>query len=177
MSIIARIFIAAAVCPTLGGIAGQDLARAAGRAAHVAAGALARWEVVGLLAGASAGLLYAALTIYCVVACGERVRRRIADPIVLTLGALAVLELLVHRMPTTPALTSTVRATTIFAWLLGLLFVVLVIEYRPRPTPAEAVESGVDERPPDALLEQEQLDELRQRVLVGERSEEEQQNG
>lgn len=168
MGTIARIFIAAVVCPTLGGVVGHDLARAAGRAAHVAAGVLARWEIMGLLAGASAGLLYAALAIYCVVACGERVRTRIADPIVLTLGALAIVELAVRRTTAAPGLITTVRATTIFAWLLGLLFVLLAVEYRPRPAPAEAPELQADEQPRDAPLEPDQLDELRQRLLADE---------
>ncbi len=168
MSVIARIFIAAAVCPTLGGVVGQDLASAAGRTVRLGGGAFARWEVIGLFAGASAGLLYAALAIYCVVACGERVRARIADPVVLTLGALAVLELVVRRTPVTPALMSTIRGVTIFAWLLGLLVVVLAIEYRPRPAPAEAAGPRPDEELPGPPLEQEQLDELRQRMLAGE---------
>lgn len=176
MSTIARIFIAAVVCPTLGGVVGQDLARVAGRTTDVAAGVLARWEIVGLLAGASAGLLYAALAVYCVVACGERVRARIADPIVLTLGALAIVQLVVRRGTAPPSLITTVRATTIFAWLLGLLFVVLAVEYRPRPVLAEASELQADEQLDDADLEPDQLDELRQRLL-GDAHSEEGENG
>jgi hypothetical protein len=147
MSIIARIFIATAVCPMLGGIAGQDLARTAGQAAHVATGTLARWEMMGLVGGGVAGLLYAVLTIYCVVACGERVRARIADPIVITLGSLGVAELLVHRGAVAPALASSLRGATIFAWLLGLLFVVLAVKYRPRPVVRPAYEAEPDEKP------------------------------
>lgn len=172
MGTIARIFIATSVCPTLGGVVGQDVARAAGRTAHVAVGVLARWEVIGLLAGVSAGLLYAALTIYCLVACGERVRTRVADPIVLTLGALAVVELALRRTTAAPALIATVRATTTFAWLLGLLFVVLAVEYGPRAPAPAAAEPRDDERPSGAIPGQEGLNQLRQRVLAGEHSEE-----
>ncbi len=145
MSIIARIFVATAVCPMLGSIAGQDLARTAGKTAHVATGALARWEMMGLLGGGVAGLMYAVLIIYCVVACGERVRTRIADPIVITLGTLGVAELLVHRGAVAPALASSLRGATIFAWLLGLLFVVLAVKYRPRPVARPAHEAEPDE--------------------------------
>jgi hypothetical protein len=158
MSIIARIFIAAAVCPVLGGIVGQDLARAAGKALDVAVGVSARWEMVGLLAGACAGLMYGVLTIYCIVGCGGRLRGRVADPVVLALGALAVGELLVHRGRATEAVATAVRGATIFAWLMGLLFVVLAIEYRPRraiPPPPEADEQDAFAVPREPYEEEE----------------------
>jgi hypothetical protein len=110
-------------------------------AAHATPGTLARWEMTGLMAGALAGLLFAVLAVYCVVGCGGRLRTRIADPVLLTLAVLGVLELLVHRASVPFSIAPVVRGGTTFAWLVGLLFVCLAIRYRPR-RPVQAVEEA-----------------------------------
>ncbi len=158
MSILARIFIAATVCPAYGGVFGRELARRlAGRQA-LSGGVIARWEMTGLLAGVAVGLLFAVLTIVCAVGRGEVVRRRIADPVLLCLAIAAIAELLVLRGAVGPEIASIARVAGMASWALGLLFVWAGARSREPDLPDPSEDTDLyDEHLPDADESEEDL--------------------
>jgi hypothetical protein len=152
MSTLARILIAIVVGPGVGAVVGQTLARAIGARGGLEAGVIARHEMTGLLAGVLFGALFAALAIRATVGFEGRLRRRIADPALLPLGARVVAGLLAGQRHAPAHVGAAIRWATIAVWLLALLLLLLSLGYRPRPVvvlepspeepPVEGVETG-----------------------------------
>jgi len=135
MSTVARLVIALFVGPGLGAVAGQNVARAVADHAGLEAGAVARWEMSGLLIGLLTGLVFAALAIVCTLRFRGAERARAVDPVLLPLGVFAVLELLLQRRSPAGLLASVVHWETTVLWLFGLAWLMVTIRRRPRPVP------------------------------------------
>jgi hypothetical protein len=133
---LARVFLAVTICPAMGGFVGQTAGHALAVAGKADAGLLARWEVTGLLVGVVAGLVFAVLLIRCAVGFEGRLRGRIADPITIALGLAGVIGLLMRRAKLPPSVVGLETGITAFVWVLGFVFVVLAIKFRPRPETA-----------------------------------------
>ncbi|MGQ9733071.1 MAG: hypothetical protein ACUVX8_17570 [Candidatus Zipacnadales bacterium] len=146
MAILARIIIAVLICPTLGGLVGQELARWAAHTVPLNPNAAARWEIIGLLAGVALGLIYVFLAITCVTAFGGRLRNRAADPVLLSLGGLAITQFLLAHSRPPQDIVAVVRWATVAVWLLGLALMIVAIYNGFHWVPAV-----VDEEPEAAL--------------------------
>ena len=145
MATLARVIIAVIVGPGLGAVAGQDVARAIAGRAGLEAGAVARWEMSGLLGGLLVGVLFGILAIRCAAGFEGRLRGRLADPVLLPLGALASIALLAGQCHAPADVLAVVRWTMTAVWLLGFLLLLTSLRYRPpvpvpEPAPGELPE-------------------------------------
>jgi hypothetical protein len=173
MSTLARILIAIIVGPGVGAVVGQSFARVVSSRAGLEAGAVARQEMTGLLVGVLLGALFAVLAIRATVGLEGRLRRRIADPVLLPLGALVAAGLLAGQRHAPADVGAAIRWATVVVWLLGLGLLLISLRYRPRPAVvpepppeeplAERIEIGptepVDEGTWQRYVSEEQVDE------------------
>lgn len=155
MSALARLFIAAAVCPALGAAVGGHLGGRAADWAGESVGGLARWEMAGVLVGVGLGVVFAWRMVVCILFRGEDVRHRIADPILIALGVAALLELASRREAWDAEATSTIRGISAIVWCVGLVFAFLAPAEAPMEEEPLGEEPPEDEPPddgPDELL-------------------------
>jgi hypothetical protein len=133
MAKLARIVIALLLGPSLGALAGEDVAGLAGRLVQLPPGAVSRWEICGLLAGLAAGIVFVCVAIRRVTD-----HRGRADAVLLPLAGLAVAGALLGARAGREAALA-LRWMTDAYWLVGLL---LLFGGRPPepvvpPPPAE----------------------------------------
>lgn len=144
MATLARVIIAAIIGPGVGAVVGQDIARIMAYRVGLEAGVVARWEMSGLLVGLLLGGLYLVLAVRCVVGFNGRLRSRVADPALLSAGALAALALAAGQSGAPAGLLAAMRRTADAVWVLGLLLLLTSLRYRPPVAVPEAAPAPED---------------------------------